>query len=142
MIKIIISLVAVVLFILVIGFFAMRFLRADDDTEEFEDQPAERGRSGAAVPAAAPVPADQGWRDDGRRGAERVAPLASRAERGGYGYETAGSRVRADGRDGRDRRDDRARVDDRARLDDRVRDDRARDDWGRMPERAAGRPAP
>src|SRR5215472_14984054 len=100
MIKIVIFLVAVVLVILLIGFFAMRFLRADDDTEEFEDQPAERvrpaaalrgrpaaaqrGRAGAAVPAAAPVPGDPGWRDDGRRGDGRVVPLASRSDRGGY----------------------------------------------------------
>jgi hypothetical protein len=68
MTEIIITLVAVVLLILVIGFFAMRFLRADD-SDPFEDAPDERGpaRSGDA---------------HGSRSDDRVVPLASRSGRG------------------------------------------------------------
>src|ERR1700735_2688865 len=64
MTEILISLVAVVLLILVIGFFAMRFLRADEH-EDTADQPArqraprQRG-PGAAAPAASREPARPG----------------------------------------------------------------------------------
>ena len=43
MTKIAITLAAVLLLIVAIGYFAMRFLRADD-TDEFDDRPAEPSR--------------------------------------------------------------------------------------------------
>jgi nicotinate-nucleotide--dimethylbenzimidazole phosphoribosyltransferase len=76
MTKIAISLAAVLLLILAIGYFAMRFLRADDN-DDFDDLPAEparpRGRAG-----------DQDWGQDGRA----AAPM-SRSGRGGRSHPDA-----------------------------------------------------
>ncbi|MGH3276178.1 MAG: hypothetical protein ACRDNZ_17865 [Streptosporangiaceae bacterium] len=72
MTEIMISLGAVVLLILVIGFFAMRFLRGDD-TDEFDEvnePPARRGQSRRD-------PDEQDWHREGQ------VPPASRLRRGG-----------------------------------------------------------
>ncbi|HEY1618989.1 MAG TPA: hypothetical protein VGG25_15320 [Streptosporangiaceae bacterium] len=80
MTAIMISLVAVVLLILVIGFFAMRYLRADD-ADEFEDMPAERGRPRGAGQGSAgqgstgQVGAGQEWGGGGR-----VVPMPARSQ--------------------------------------------------------------
>ena len=58
MTKIAISLAAVLLLIVAIGYFAMRFLRADD-TDEFDDRPAEPSRPRGR-------PGDQDWGPDSR----------------------------------------------------------------------------
>ena len=112
MTQIIITLVAVVLLILVIGFFAMRYLRADDH-DDFDDLPEERtirSRGGDA--------ADHDWRGGGD---DRVVAMADHAGRGGKPGRRGGSNGGPDGRDrsgsgrpsqgrsasGRDGRDDR-----------------------------------
>src|ERR1700722_3468211 len=58
MTKIAISLAAVLLLIVASGYFAMRFLRADD-TDEFDDRPAEPSRPRGR-------PGDQDWGPDSR----------------------------------------------------------------------------
>jgi len=65
---ILISLGAVILVVLVIGFFAMRFLRADDAAADDFDLPGER-----SMPHEDD---DRGWRGDGRpaRGRTRGGP--------------------------------------------------------------------
>ncbi len=95
-----ITLAAVVLMILVIGFFAMRFLRAEDN-DEFEDLPQERipSRPGG----------DRDYRDDdyrsqdysapseragGRNGRARSRRAAADAERQGRDYEDRSGRRR------------------------------------------------
>jgi hypothetical protein len=122
--EIMISLVAVVLLILVIGFFAMRYLRADD-SDPFEDLPGDRGRSRGGDAA------DHDWRGD-----DRAAPVAARSGRGGSSRGAADDGPSRRDRRGRGRgdrepaRDDRqyAAADRPARFDDRGFDDRGFDD--------------
>ncbi len=90
MTQIIITLVAVVLLILVIGFFAMRYLRADDH-DEFDDLPEERttrSRGGGD--------ADHDWRGNGD---DRVVAMADHAGRGGKPGRRGGSTGGPDRRD-------------------------------------------
>jgi hypothetical protein len=95
MTAIIITLVAVVLLILVIGYFAMRFLRAEDQ-DPFEDQPSDLDRLRSADDSA------HDWRDS-----DRAAPPARRSERGGRASHPAddGSARRSDRISGRGRAD-------------------------------------
>ncbi|MGH3399088.1 MAG: hypothetical protein ACRDPO_30835, partial [Streptosporangiaceae bacterium] len=90
MTQIIITLVAVVLLILVIGFFAMRYLRADDH-DEFDDLPEERTARSRGGDAA-----DHDWRGDGD---DRVVSMADRGERGGKPGRRGGSNGGPHGRD-------------------------------------------
>jgi hypothetical protein len=137
MTAIVITLAAVVLLILVIGFFAMRFLRAESVDPFDEDLPDERGRSRGDA------------EDHDRRGNDRVATMdrrsggSSRAPRRQAGDPRAkrpDRRSRANPEPARSARDyderqyaaaDRqppARLDDRGALDDRGFDDRGFDD--------------
>ena len=90
MTQIIITLVAVVLLILVIGFFAMRYLRADDH-DEFDDLPEERTTRSRGGDAA-----DHDWRGDGD---DRVVAMADHAGRGSKPGRRGGSNGGPDGRD-------------------------------------------
>ncbi len=170
MTAIMISLVAVVLLILVIGFFAMRYLRADD-ADEFEDMPAERGRprgagqAGAGQAGAGQGSAGQEWGGDGR-----VVPMPARSQgraprqaapghpgsmerarergqsRGGRDYPQGRRPARAAaepdfaGADFRGSRSQPSRRPDDHRPDERRPDDRRADDR-RTDERPARRPA-
>ena len=90
MTQIIITLVAVVLLILVIGFFAMRYLRAEDH-DEFDDLPEERTTRSRGGDAA-----DRDWRGDSD---DRVVSMADRGGRGGKPGRRGGSSSGPDGRD-------------------------------------------
>ena len=89
MTQIIITLAAVVLLILVIGFFAMRYLRAEghDDFDDLPEERTTRSRGGDA--------ADRDWRGDSD---DRVVSMADRGGRGGKL-----GRGGSSGPDGRDR---------------------------------------
>ncbi len=81
MTKIAISLAAVLLLIVAIGYFAMRFLRADDP-DEFDDRPAEPSRPGGR-------PGDQDWGPD-----SRTTATAGRPGRGARGHADAAAPYR------------------------------------------------
>ena len=149
MTEIMILLVVVVLLILVVGYFAMRFLRADAH-DPFEDAPDDHRR---------PRDADDDW-----RGNDRVVPLAARSGRGdrgpaqrpGRGGSARGGRPagRGDRRPGRDYdQDDREYAGGRDYPDDRQSRFDDRDPGGRGGQRlpagsrggggpAVGRPGP
>jgi hypothetical protein len=128
MTAIIITLVAVVLLILVIGFFAMRFLRAEDQ-DPFEDQPSDLDRLRGADDDA------HDWRDS-----DRAAPSARRSG-GGRSPRPAddGPARRSDRVSGRGRADRGPARDDRepARA---ARNDRSDRDYADR-DYAADRPA-
>jgi len=105
MTKIAISLAAVLLLILAIGYFAMRFLRADD-TDDFDDVPAEpsrsRGRSGdrdfgedsgAAAPMSRSGRGGRGYRDADAPVAEPDRPSRGRSGRQAAGVPSAESHI-------------------------------------------------